>query len=74
MLKLEQADKEAQQRLGMTERQAKMQGRDASFLIGVPKDFESIVRISSQLDVMPVASKDRILAIKELSVYANSGP
>ena len=58
----------------MTERQAKMQGRDASFLVGQPKDFEQIVRISAQLDLIPVQNKDRIIAIKELTLYANSGP
>ena len=51
-----------------------MQGRDANFLIGVPKDFDQIVSITSQLDLIPVQNKDRVIAIKELTIYANSGP
>ena len=51
-----------------------MQGRDSSFLVGVPRNFEQIVTISAQLDVMPIQSKDRVIAIKELAIFANSGP
>ena len=41
---------------------------------GEPKEFTELVRISAQLDMMPIYSKDRILALRELCIYANSGP
>lgn len=60
-------------RLEQAERQAKMLGNPGKFE-GVPKDFNEIVRVSSQLDMMPIQSKDRLLALKELCLYANAGP
>ena len=45
---------QSSQRLSLVEHQSKMQGRDASFLIGMPKDFEQIVSISSQLELIPI--------------------
>lgn len=40
---------------------------------GEPKEFTEIVRVSAQLDMMPLYSKERILALRELCIYANSG-
>ena len=39
---------------------------------GEPKPFQEIVELTSSLDIIPLKSEDRSLALEELIVYANS--
>lgn len=73
MLELELANFKTKMRLEQTELSAKMAGKPSHFH-GNPKEFNEIVRISSQLDLMTVQNKERFIGLKELCIYANAGP
>ena len=78
MLRLQLTEKNLGTLRSAQERQNKMGnkrfqatgGRPEFF--GEPKPFQEIVELTSSLDIIPLKSEDRSLALEELIVYANS--